>query len=356
MSIARAKLAKLDHPIALLRKRWSEIEGWNRYIRPLARKTHTKPSVNVTAQAGGRWSTTKDKLTGDGAPIINFPPEVRDGTGAQPGKYIHEPWSSGIIIPDDGWYFVKYDLDAVEGKLEAIISNDTAELAAHERRHDLHTLTACTLFGLPTPPLLTKALHYAPEAESWRVSVEWKGDEDPRRHVAKVIRYNLVYAVDERGIVESLDKLAPFGIGKADAIKFAKIYLASRPLLVQTKRRVGLEAARRGLARTAFGLPRQLFGDERTRRKEGWSHTISGTVSTMGNLAAIRIADAYPSAWLALNAHDSQVWVFPEYEAPEEVVTRIKPMVEGPWTVWGQTYTFGGTWYVYTSDGKRRKV
>jgi len=76
----------------------------------------------------------------------------------------------------------------------------------------------------------------------------------------------------------------------------------------------------------------------------------------MGNLSAIRIANAYPDAWLALNAHDSQVWSFPELHDPSEVVSRIKPMVEGPWTVWGKTYPFQGTWYVYTSDGKRRKI
>lgn len=354
MSVAREKLVKSDHPVAMARVRYSEIEGWARYLRPLARKTYTRPSVNVTAQANGRWSTTKDNLTGEGAPLVNFPPEVRDGTGAQPGRFIKEPWSSGVIVPDEGWYFIKYDLDAVEGKLEAIISKDTKELESHEQHHDLHTLTACRLFGLPVPPVLTKALHYSPEAESWRVSVSWRGDEDPRRHVAKVVRYNLVYALDARGILESLSKLEPFGVTRAEALRFATLYLESRPLLVQTKYRVGMEACRRGIAYNAFGLPRQLFGDEKTMRKEGWSHTISATVSTMSNLTAIKIAAALPDAWLVLNAHDSQTWCYPRYVDQGTAVEIMKGCVERPYEVWEQSHAFSATWYIYESNGTRR--
>ena len=347
MTVARARLQRSQDPLARVRVRFSEIEGWRRYLAPLAKRANVLPDILPTAQVSGRWSTTRP-------PITNFPPELRDGTAALPGKYLAEPWCSGIFLPDEGYYWLKWDWNAIEARLEAIISGDEEELRGYANRWDVHVLLACTLFDMPRPPVLTKAVHTAPEAAEWRDQVRWEGEEDKRRHVAKIIRYNLVYARDERGILESLDRLAEFGVDREGAITFAKTYLASRPIMVAAKDRVGGQAAKMGLARTAFGRPRQLFGNENARRKEGWSHVISGTVSDLGNMCAVRIQQAFPDATIVMNIHDSQTWQL--QEPLKDTLAVFKDIVSAPVTVWGTEYSFPASWYAYTDDGKRRAI
>ncbi len=194
----------------------------------------------------------------------------------------------------------------------------------------------------------------------------WAGSEDRRRHQAKTVRYALTYSPDERGILESEEFIAQ--VGRPQALTFARSYLAGRPLLTQMKRRIGDVIVRDGVARTGFGHPRRVYrrpasgtsDGTRDMRKEGIAHTISGTVSVMGNLVAIRTAAMYPDAYIVRNDHDSQTWAFPSSLDVQVAASSLRPVVEGPWQFpqWPHLspFRFPASWYAYDDQGGRRKI
>ena len=331
--------ARLEH---------SELEGIRRYIADMAERSRIYPLMLPTAQAGGRWSTTKPPLT-------NWP--RHDVSTCQLDHDV--PWCPrdvrGVLVPDPGTYWLKFDWEAVEARLAALYCQDADDLRAFRDNLDIHTLTACRMFGLELPPVQTKHLHTAPEVGAWRDRYKWGGTEDARRHMAKTARYALLYAEDHRGILNAkgVEKL---GYTRKELEEFGRAYLRAKPAFVAAKSAAQADCGRTGLARSGFGRLRRLHGDLRARAKEGWSHIISSTVSDMMNKTLIGIHGTIPACWLVVNRHDGAEVGFPAAVSLSDSVTALRALAERTWVFWGHTFSCPATWALVRPDGSVEKI
>ena len=343
------------------RLEYTEIEGRSRYARGMVGRTRVYPSMLPT-QASGRWSTTNP-------PLVNFPAHDEAAcprckgviTGEYEPHYLREiggdeTWCPRsvreVIIPDRGWWWLHYDEDGVEARLNAALSGDQKELEAFDNRWDVHTLTACAIFGMDRPPLLTKAIHTSddPSAVAWRLKYNWGGDQDRRRHVSKTIRYALQYALDEKGALNS-NELYKLGLKREDIMKFGRQYLRSKPEMVSTKRKVWDEAIRTNVAYTFLGRRRRLFGEAKDKMKQAWSHRVSGSNSDMMNSNIIMLQKEFPESHLVLNSHDGEIIAFPVSTKPGDALARAKPIVERTWDVDGYKMVVPGSWEWVDDEG-----
>lgn len=291
--------------VARARLDYQELEGDVRLIRGLLGQTRVRPRVLITAQVSGRWSTTNPNLPGR-------PKQVK-ATAEHP--------DTDIIVPDWGTWWLRFDWTAVEGLLAAVYADEQRDLGPMLRGEDLHLATCKDMF---------------PGEEVTK--------QDPRRQMAKTTRYNLQYAYDYRGILDAPD-LGIFG-GRDAALRFARLYVESRPALASAKARVFAESVRTGQARSAFGRLRRLTGDERTKSKDGWSQTIQGTVSGMMNRVLVEILDEFPEARLVLNEHDGATLQFPQTQDKVVAHASARQIVEKQWILWGKPVTCPAEWCI----------
>lgn len=287
-----------DHgaEVAAARLEWSELEGQARLLRDLVGRTQVRPSVLVTSQVSGRWSTTDPPLGGLKTKVL-----------------------FKLCRPPDGSYWLSGDWQAVESWLAALYAQEMRDLSPLMAGEDLHCATASDIFG------------------------EVITHEDPRRQLAKTTRYNLQYAYDYRGILDAKD-LGIFG-GRDAALSFARRYMDSRPTLSAAKQRVFNDSVRTGEARSAFGRLRRLTGDERTRAKDGWSQVIQGTVSNMMNRAIDRICREL-GGLIVFNRHDGAVFQFPATTDADHMMSSCRMIFAGPWDVWGNAFRAPSDWEV----------
>ena len=241
----------VESDILSARLAWTELEGIRRYVADMADRPRIYPLMLPTAQAGGRWSTTQPPLT-------NWP---RHDVSVCSLEHTGSDWCPldvrGVLVPDPGTYWLKFDWSAVEARLAALYCQDADDLEAFSLGLDIHTRTACRMFGWTLPPVQTNDLHTADPCRDWRVRYKWGGPEDARRHMAKTARYALLYAEDHRGILNAkgVEKL---GYTRPQLEEFGRAYLRAKPSFVAAKLRAQQECARTGLARTAFGRLRRL--------------------------------------------------------------------------------------------------
>lgn len=329
-------------PILDARLEFMEIEGIARYVRQMQGLDRVYPNMLPTAQVSGRWSTTDP-------PIVTFPPELRGGTKSRPDGSVYIP--PPLLVPDPGTFWISWDFDALHAKIATAYSGDKTDLDAFNQGWDIHTLTACGMFGMPFPPIRTKALHKAPECEAWRLSwtPPWEGGDDRRRHLAKTMRYATLLGKNEHSALQAsgVEKL---NLARADILRFAKLYLDSKPALVAAKWKIWNECASTGVARTFMGRRRRLFGDWWTRAKDGWSHVLQGGEVDIQMTCFIDIQALYPDSWLVWNAHDGAPWGFPDTYDPPTVKSVLSDIVERTWNVVGSPIKTTADWKLWLPD------
>ena len=104
---------------------------------------------------------------------------------------------SDIYVPDVGKVWMKHDWDAVELRIQGAIANDKPLLDVFANRWDPHTANMCDVLGYPHPTN-RRDPHHAPEDDTWRRTLDWRGKDDLRRRFAKVFVFRLIYRGDPR--------------------------------------------------------------------------------------------------------------------------------------------------------------
>lgn len=366
--LRQLKDAGAESELLDLRLAFMELEGIARYLRKLVGRARVHPHMLPT-QASGRWSTTNP-------PLVNFPAHAEEECDRcvalkERGEPLPE-WCPRavreVILPDEGWWWFHFDLNAIEGRWGAADAGDEEELDAYRKNEDVHTvLGAVPMFGMSPPPIRTKAIHTSddPDSVAWRRawSPPWGGIEDRRRHLAKTLKYATLYGKDHRGAgtakgVEKLKNSDGSKMTKSDVERFAKIYLKARPVLTRHKARRFEEYARTCVSYTFRGRRRRLFGDAWVRAKEGWSHRLQGAVPDVMNDYIIQIAREFPEGYIILNSHDGLTWAMPfvSQERVNEVVAWVRQIVERDWNYDGRMVPVAADWEIIWPSGRKDRL
>ncbi|HWE07962.1 MAG TPA: DNA polymerase I [Solirubrobacteraceae bacterium] len=251
-------------------------------------RLHT--TFNQTAATTGRLSSNNPNLQ-------NIP--IRTPLGREiRASFIAEP----------GNLLVSADYSQVELRLLAHIAGEDVLKEIFQRGEDVHTATACRVFGV------------APD------------EIDPgMRSKAKMINYGIVYGLSAYGMADRLD------IPQSEADEFIQRYLAGFPAVGRFIEETIAQGTEHGYVSTLFGRRRQV-PELRARRwelrKQGErfavNMVIQGTAADIMKVAMVRTDQALREAGLksklVLQIHDELLFEGPADEAERVEAIAVREM------------------------------
>lgn len=313
----------------------------------------------LPTQASGRWSTTEP-------PIPNFPKACLrvDCPHPKPHAPVDENcWEADrVFLIDPGEYTLTWDKDAIEARVNAVLTEDVDMIKAFVDGLDLHTINACHTFGLPLPSNLVDP-HKSPEDAPWRELVSWGLKEDLRRRTQKVITFGTFYGPDETAVLGAKG-VEELGISREELLERTRIYLNNKPCLLKAKERYWTEFIKNPIARTYWGRRLQCYPTRKEKedwlsslgrfhagkgsmkpgdaQKKLWNFLHQGFVAGHINRTIIAIKRRWPEARLVYNKHDSLKFAFPFHINPWPEIREIDEVT----CIWpnGLSMKFTSTW------------
>jgi len=297
---------------------------------------------SLPTQASGRWSVTRPALTNFDKECVNKECPVGEH------EITNECWSiRDCIKPFPKEFWIKYDHNAIEARIYALILNWTERLKEFENDHDIHTPTCCDLFNLSYPFDKVNP-HSSVEDEDWRKEVNWRGKDDGRRTIAKNFTFGSQYFYVQRlskgrlnynpAYVLTIPKIeqnasAVIGIKEETVVREWLVYMVDK--YVQSTKEIQLRKAdfqekirKDKKARTLYGMRRVFFTMDKNTAKEGFNHVIQGTVAEYMNESFGLLKKEWPDCRIVHNEHDGAKIAFPYSHDKEEVIGRFKEIVE----------------------------
>jgi DNA polymerase-1 len=282
-----------EHPVIEKIERWRELNQLAKtYLDALPEliagdgRIHT--TFNQTAATTGRLSSNNPNLQ-------NIP--IRTPLGRE---------IRACFVAEPGSLLVSADYSQVELRLLAHIAGEGALKEIFDKGEDVHTATACRVFGV-TPDQIDPGM----------------------RSKAKMINYGIVYGLSAWGMADRLD------IPQEEADEFIQRYLAGFPAVARFIEDTITQGAEHGYVSTLFGRRRQV-PELRSRRWEmrrqgerfAVNMVIQGTAADIMKVAMVRCDAALKEAGLrsrmVLQIHDELLFEGPPDEAPavEELAVR----------------------------------
>lgn len=262
------------------------VDSLPKLIDPRDGRIHTHFNQAVTAT--GRLSSSDPNLQ-------NIP--IR----TQEGREIRK-----AFIPSEAeWRFIAADYSQIELRVLAHITGDEALTEVFRRGEDLHTATACRVFGV-TPDHVTREM----------------------RRMAKIVNFSIPYGTTAFGLAGQL------GSTRELADELMRTYLARFPGVATYMEDVVGRARRDGYVTTLLGRRRPLpdlhAGAPTVRQaaeRTAINTPIQGSAADIMKLAMLHMADAlraHPAlqARLLLQVHDEMV-----LEAPVEEIDRVAELM-----------------------------
>ena len=242
-------------------------------------RLHT--TFNQTAATTGRLSSNNPNLQ-------NIP--IRTELGRE---------IRACFVAEPGNLLVSADYSQVELRLLAHIAGEVALKEIFEKGEDVHTATACRVFGVRPEQI------------------------DPgMRSKAKMINYGIVYGLSAWGMADRLD------IPQDEADEFIQRYMAGFPAVARFIEETIEQGTQHGYVSTLFGRRRQV-PELRARRwelrKQGErfavNMVIQGTAADIMKVAMVRCDQAVKQAGLrsrmVLQIHDELLFEGPAEESQE---------------------------------------
>jgi DNA polymerase I len=242
-------------------------------------RIHT--TFNQTAATTGRLSSNNPNLQ-------NIP--IRTALGRE---------IRACFVAEPGSLLVSADYSQVELRLLAHIAGEDALKEIFRKGEDVHTATACRVFGV-TPEQIDPGM----------------------RSKAKMINYGIVYGLSAWGMADRLD------IPQEEADEFIQRYMAGFPAVARWIEETITQGTEHGYVSTLFGRRRQV-PELRARRwdlrKQGErfavNMVIQGTAADIMKVAMVRCDQAVKEAGLRsrmiLQIHDELLFEGPAEEAEE---------------------------------------
>ncbi|HXO09870.1 MAG TPA: DNA polymerase, partial [Solirubrobacteraceae bacterium] len=246
-------------------------------------RLHT--TFNQTAATTGRLSSNNPNLQ-------NIP--IRTELGRE---------IRACFIAEPGCALVSADYSQVELRLLAHIAGEDVLKEIFRRGEDVHTATACRVFGV-TPDEIDPGM----------------------RSKAKMINYGIVYGLSAYGMADRLD------IPQSEADEFIQRYLAGFPAVGRFIEETIEQGTEHGYVSTLFGRRRQV-PELRARRWElrrqgerfAVNMVIQGTAADIMKMAMVRCDKALSEAGLrtrlVLQIHDELL-----FEAPTDEAEQVKEL------------------------------
>ena len=242
-------------------------------------RLHT--TFNQTAATTGRLSSNNPNLQ-------NIP--IRTPLGRE---------IRACFVAPAGRLLVSADYSQVELRLLAHIAGEEALKEIFRRGEDVHTATACRVFGV-TPDQIDPGM----------------------RSKSKMINYGIVYGLSAYGMADRLD------IPQTEADEFIERYLAGFPKVREFIERTIEQGTEEGYVTTLFGRRRQVQELRARRweiRKQGErfavNMVIQGTAADIMKVAMVHcdraLGEAGLSARMVLQIHDELLFECPEDEAEQ---------------------------------------
>jgi DNA polymerase-1 len=252
-------------------------------------RIHT--SFNQAVAATGRLSSSNPNLQ-------NIP--IRSELGRRIRK---------AFVPKAGWTLLSADYSQIDLRMLAHISEDKTLCEAFRKGEDIHTATACEIFGI-TPKDMTPDL----------------------RRVAKSINFGIVYGISAFGLSQQL------GISVEEAQSHITRYFERYPGVKAWIEKTIQDARRDGYVRTLLGRIRYLPEIQSTNgsmrgfaERTAMNTPIQGTSADVIKLAMIKLDQAHASgAWVGnmlVQVHDELLFEIPPKDlAPSQ--SKIKELME----------------------------
>jgi DNA polymerase-1 len=274
-----------EHPVIEKIERWRELNQLAKtYLDALPEliaadgRIHT--TFNQTAATTGRLSSNNPNLQ-------NIP--IRTPLGRE---------IRACFVAEPGSLLISADYSQVELRLLAHIAGEDALKEIFTAGEDVHTATACRVFGV-TPEQIDPGM----------------------RSKAKMINYGIVYGLSAWGMADRLD------IPQEEADEFIQRYLAGFPAVARWISETIEQGTEHGYVSTLFGR-RRLVPELRSRRWEmrrqgerfAVNMVIQGTAADIMKVAMVRCDAALKGAGLRtrmiLQIHDELLFEGPASEAP----------------------------------------
>lgn len=203
---------------------------------------------------------------------------------------------SMFIASSEDSVLIDADYSQIELRILAHFSQDPLFLDAFRNGADIHTQTACSIFGV-TPELVTKDM----------------------RRAAKVVNFGIIYGISEYGLAEDLH------IKPKEAKEFIRNYYAKHGAVENLMNKLISEAKETGKATTLFGRTRKMFDINasnfmvRSRAERASQNMpLQGTAADIIKIAMVNIYDALIKggykAKLIMQVHDELIIDCPKSE------------------------------------------
>jgi DNA polymerase-1 len=275
-----------EHPVIPKIERWRELTKLAQtYLDALplliASDGRIHTTFNQTAATTGRLSSNNPNLQ-------NIP--IRTSLGRE---------IRACFVAEPGNLLVSIDYSQVELRLLAHIAGEDALKQIFRRGEDVHTATACRVFGV-TPEQIDPGM----------------------RSKSKMINYGIVYGLSAWGMADRLD------IPQEEADEFIQRYMAGFPAVARFIEETIVQGTEHGYVSTLFGRRRQV-PELRARRwdlrKQGErfavNMVIQGTAADIMKVAMVRCDAALAAAGLRsrmiLQIHDELLFEGPASEAEQ---------------------------------------
>ena len=255
-------------------------------VHPRTGRIHS--SFNQTVAATGRLSSENPNLQ-------NIP--IRTEIGRRIRR---------AFIADEGCRLLSADYSQIELRLMAHLSGDPALCEVYRRGGDVHAETAARMFKVPLA----------------EVTREQRGS-------AKAINFGILYGMGSARLARDLK------IPMDEAREFLDRYFREFPGVKEFQRQAVEKARREGYVTTLLGRRRaipEMSSEEPAVRANAENMAkntpVQGTAADLIKVAMVRIRarllSAKSRARMILQVHDELV-----FEAPEEEIDRLAPLVRG---------------------------
>jgi len=281
-----------EHPVADLLIEYRElsklkstyVDAIPLLVNEKTKRVHTH--LNQAATSTGRLSSTNPNLQ-------NIP--IRTPRGREVRK---------AFVADKGKLLISADYSQIELRILAHFSEDTGLIQAFKKDQDIHTATACEIFGV----------------EASEVNGEL-------RRQAKAVNFGIAYGQGVFGLADTL------GIARAEAKAIIERYFERFPGVKRYMEEVVHKAYEKGFVETLFGRKRfirEMKSKNHALRKFGERAAINapiqGTASDLVKLAMIEAHQNLPIP-LVLQVHDELIFECPKEEV-ETWSEEVKEIME----------------------------